>query len=193
MDDSNIYPLPPSLESIELATQSLGFSMASERQTGALLRTLVASKPGGNFLELGTGTGLSTSWLLDGMSLDSFLKSVDNDAQAVAVAEKYIGDDCRIELIVGDGVDYLKSLQGRETFDLIFADTWPGKYYDLELALHLLNSGGFYVIDDMLPQTNWPDDHPPKVAGLVKSLNAKDGYQITRLCWSTGIIMVVKK
>jgi hypothetical protein len=37
------------------------------RGTGLFLRTLAASKPAGRFLELGTGTGVATAWLLDGM------------------------------------------------------------------------------------------------------------------------------
>ncbi|MBT5926789.1 MAG: SAM-dependent methyltransferase, partial [Verrucomicrobia bacterium] len=72
-------------------------------------------------------------------------------------------------------------------------DSWPGKYNDLELALNVLNRGGFYVIDDMLPQPNWPEDHPPKVAALLNTIDALEGYHLTRLCWSTGIILVVKE
>jgi predicted O-methyltransferase YrrM len=40
--------------------------MPSEPRTGAFLRELCAGKPGGNLLELGTGTGLATAWMLDG-------------------------------------------------------------------------------------------------------------------------------
>jgi predicted O-methyltransferase YrrM len=55
--------------------------MASEPLVGALLRSLAASKPGGRFLELGTGTGVATAWLLDGMDDRATLVSVDNDAR----------------------------------------------------------------------------------------------------------------
>jgi len=44
-----------------------------------MLRTLAASKPGGRFLELGTGTGIATAWLLEGMDERSTLISIDND------------------------------------------------------------------------------------------------------------------
>ena len=53
--------------------------MASEPKTGALLAALAASKPGGRLLELGTGTGLGTAWLLSGMDADSHLDTVDTD------------------------------------------------------------------------------------------------------------------
>lgn len=193
MNDTTIHRLPDALESIEDATKKIGFPMASDRQTGSLLRTLAASKPGGRMLELGTGTGLSACWLLDGMSQDALLKSVDNDAKAVSVARKYIGTDPRVDFTVADGGEFLKALQVGEPFDLIYADTWPGKYHHLDLALNLLKKGGCYVIDDMLPQPNWPDDHPPKVKALLHTLENLDGYQLTSLCWSTGIVLLVKE
>ena len=59
------YPAPYVL--IDKATRESGFTMASDVSVCSFLKTLAASKPGGKFLELGTGTGLSTSWILDGM------------------------------------------------------------------------------------------------------------------------------
>ncbi len=58
---------PNRLTEIVESTNALGFDMASDPRTGALLRTLAASKPKGRFLELGTGTGMATAWLLGGM------------------------------------------------------------------------------------------------------------------------------
>lgn len=48
------------------------------------------------------------------------------------------------------------------------------------------------VIDDMLPQPNWPADHPPKVAALLEALDSTEGIDIVKLCWSTGIVLGVK-
>ena len=79
MDDREIPRVPASLPAIEAETLKIGFGMAGERPVGALLRTLARSKGKGRFLELGTGTGLSTAWILDGMSPDSTLLTLDND------------------------------------------------------------------------------------------------------------------
>jgi predicted O-methyltransferase YrrM len=59
-----------------------------------MMRSLAASKPGGRLLELGTGTGLSTAWLLDGMDAGSRLLTTDNDPSCLAVAEKHLGSEC---------------------------------------------------------------------------------------------------
>jgi len=61
-----------------------------------MLRTLVASKPGGRFLELGTGTGIATAWLLEGMDERSTLISVDNDGAVQSVARDSLGADNRL-------------------------------------------------------------------------------------------------
>lgn len=49
-----------------------------------------------------------------------------------------------------DGDKWIKDNK-RQKFDFIFADTWHGKYLLLEDVLLMLNNGGIYIIDDMLP------------------------------------------
>ena len=65
MNDNISLVISTRIPAIEEDTKKSGFSMASDHQTGALLRILVAAKQRGKFLELGTGTGLSTCWILD--------------------------------------------------------------------------------------------------------------------------------
>ena len=67
MKDNTIINLPPHYSDILHESLEAGFTMPSDKQTGALLRVLASSKPNGRFLELGTGTGLGVTWLLDGM------------------------------------------------------------------------------------------------------------------------------
>jgi predicted O-methyltransferase YrrM len=182
---------PRALATIRRETLAAGFNMASDDLTGALLRTLAASKPGGKLLELGTGTGAGTAWLLAGMDAESHLETVDNDPRVVAIAQNALRDDPRVQFHVSDGAAFLARLHGR-TFDLIFADTWPGKFDHLDEALALVAPGGLYIIDDLLPQPNWPDGHAEKIAPLLQSLHARSDLQITRMIWSTGILVAAK-
>lgn len=183
--------IPPALTAIEAETAALGFTMASDRPTGSLLRTLAASKPGGRLLELGTGTGLATAWLLDGMDPDATLMTVDIEEKHAAIARRHLGGDTRLDIHGADGEAFIASLRGKR-FDLIFADTWPGKYDHLDDTLRLLAPGGFYVVDDMLPQPNWPAGHETKVAQLIKTLDGRLDLQVTRLQYATGIIIAAK-
>lgn len=186
--------LPPQLPAIEEATAALGFGMASDRATGGLLRTLAASKPGGKLLELGTGAGLATAWLLHGMDAASTLLSADNDPAVQSIAAHCCGDDPRLTLLAEDGDALLPRLHAEGArFDLIFADTWPGKYRLLDTALALLAPGGFYVVDDLLPQPNWPPNHAANVARLLADLHARPDLWLCRLDWSTGLAVGVKR
>lgn len=192
-DQINLKP-PSVVEKILSETTKIGFQMTSEPLTGSLLRTLAASKPTGNFLELGTGTGVSTAWLLDGMDRNSKIVTVENDSLVVAIAQKYLGDDRRISFHLEDAATFLEQIEKIEQqFDFIFADTWAGKYTHLEAALHALKPGGLYVIDDMLPQPNWPDGHELKVAALIAELEDRHNLLVTKLDWSSGIIIVTKQ
>jgi predicted O-methyltransferase YrrM len=189
--EEEISRIPAALTAIEAETTRLGFTMPSDRPTGSLLRTLAASKPGGRLLELGTGTGLGTAWLLDGMDAAATLLSVDIEEDNAAVARRHLGDDSRLTIHLGDGAAFIASLRG-QLFDLIFADTWPGKYDHLDETLALLSPGGLYVIDDMLPQPNWPAGHEERVADLIEALETRPDLQIVKLHWSSGIFIACK-
>jgi hypothetical protein len=45
----------------------------------------------------------------------------------------------------------------------------------------------------MLPQPNWPADHAPQAAALRETLQALNGFAVTTLDWSTGLIVCVKQ
>jgi predicted O-methyltransferase YrrM len=183
---------PPAYKFIVEATLQSGFTMASNVLTCSLLRTLASAKPSGRFLELGTGTGLSTSWILDGMDNDSTLTSVDNDLKFLGIAKSFLGGDRRLSLVCADGGEWVEANR-RERYDYIFADTWHGKYLMLDEVLSMLNKGGFYIVDDMLPQPNWPDGHAEKASKLVEVLEARQDLMITKMDWATGIMVGVKR
>ena len=60
-------------------------------------------------------------------------------------------------------------------------------------AVDLLRPGGIYVIDDMLPQPNWPDGHAEKVQDLVSRLERMDDLILTKMCWSSGLVVAAKR
>lgn len=190
MIDTNIE-LPKSYSEIKSDSEKISFSMPSDLQTGSFLRTLVATKIDGNFLELGTGTGLSLAWMVEGMSENSTLITIDNSLEFQSIAKKHI-QNSNISFVCEDAEKWILNYNDLK-FDLIFADAWPGKYVVLEETLNLLNSGGIYLIDDMLPQPNWPQGHEKNVEILIQKLEERNDIQLTKMCWSTGLILITKK
>ena len=192
MTDEINQKIPVAYFDIDIATKESGFTMPSDILTCSLLKTLATSKPSGKFLELGTGTGLSTAWILDGMDSNSSLISFDNEKNLLDIAQKFLGQDVRLKLVLSDGEAWVKNNLGQK-FDYIFADTWHGKYLLLDEVLEMLNQGGLYIVDDMLPQPNWPDGHQEKAINFVKYLESRNDLVMTKQNWATGIIIAVKK
>jgi predicted O-methyltransferase YrrM len=183
---------PAALAAIQADTQRLGFSMASEPKTGALLAALAAAKPGGRLLEIGTGTGIGTAWLLSGMDATARLDTVDSDPAVVDVARCHLANDGRVSFRVEDGAAFLgRAAPG--SYDLVYADAWPGKFTHLDAALALLRPGGIYVIDDLLPQPNWPEGHGAKVDALVADLGARPGFVAVEVAWASGLMLAVRQ
>ena len=109
----------------------------------------------GNWLELGTGTGLSTLFLAEVLEAGQ-LDTVDVNEEYSKAAQSVIGPKQGLQFIVEDGGDFLSSCKP-QAYNFVFANAWPNKYSHLHLVLNTLAVGGLYFIDDLLPQSNWPN------------------------------------
>lgn len=189
----NVRP-PHVLPALIAAAEAIGFDMRCTCGTGQLLRLLASLKPGGHLLEIGTGTGVGTAWLLDGMHPDATLTTIEQDPTVLEVARAHL-DDSRLSFVTGDAGQYVATAE-RASCDLIFADAVPGKYELVEETLALLRPGGIYVVDDMLPQQDWPSDHYPFAAAMIDrlaTLVAKDSTIVSvGLNWDTGLVLLTK-
>lgn len=183
-------PLPPAVARIAAEARAAGLAYGSDERTGALLRGLAASKPGGALLELGTGLGLGAAWLLDGMDARARLTSVDVQ-DGGGVARRCLGHDPRLELVVADAADFLERL-GSRRFDLIFADAPFGKFFDLERTLDALAPGGLYVVDDMLPEAH-DAGRRELLEQVAAALRARPDLVLTGLSWGTGLLVATRR
>jgi len=169
-----------------------GFTMSSAPQDGQLLAALAAAKPGGSLLELGTGTGLGTVSLLRGMDSTARLITVELSETLSQAARKEIADP-RVEWVVADGGDWLTAAVTRgERYDLVFADTWPGKFTHLDEALSLVAPAGFYVVDDLLPMPAWTPAHQADVDALVARLGSLPGWHSFRANEGSGVLVCTR-
>jgi len=190
MDDTPTRT-PAALAAIMTDSAALGFAMSCEPRTGALLATLAASKPGGRILELGTGTGAGAAWLLDGMSADATLISVEIDREVQSVASLHLSGDSRVRFEIADAHTWLCNYLA-EPFDLAFVDCRPGKFHDLDRLVGLLRVGGLYVGDDLLPQPTWPDDHQQRVDAFLARLPQVAGLRAVTMAWASGLVVAAR-
>ena len=190
MKDSEIHRRPSSLAAIQADSERIGFGFASEEKTGALLAAVAASKPGGRFLEIGTGVGHGTAWILEGADPSARIETVDSNPGTVTIARRHLGMDPRVTFHVADAAQFISDAKGR-SYDLIFADAWPGKFSHLDETLALLKIGGVYIADDLLPQANWPTGQAERVPELLQALESRDDLFVVRMAWASGIVVAV--
>ena len=190
MEDDPVRP-PAVLAAIWADTEEAGFSFFSDYKLGGLLRVLAASKPGGRLLEIGTGTGLATAWLLDGMDASARLTSLEANGRWSAIAARHLRHDARLTLLDADAFSWFGG-QPDASYDLVFADAMPGKFDGFDALWRLLKPGGIYVIDDLMPQPGWPAGQEARVAAVLANLDARDDAQVARLAWASDIAIAEK-
>ncbi len=169
-----------------------GFALSCEPEVGRLLATLAAGVPAhGSVLEMGTGVGAGTSWIVHGLDArdDVRVVTVDLDEVASAVAREAAWPGW-VELRVADVLEVLDAL-GR--FDLIFADAQGGKRTGLERTIAALRPGGMLLVDDMTPP-QWMDDaHQRHTARVRATLLGHPDLVATELACGSGMILCTRR
>lgn len=191
MDETAFQPPPKALEAILAETREIGFQGWCWPPVGALLRLTAALKPGGRLLEIGTGTGVGTCWLLDGMDASARLLTIDINSKVQAIARSHLGSDPRLTMLCEDAEAAIRR-EPPSSLDLIFADGGAGKHALLDEALALLRPGGIYICDDMKPHPMWPPAHAVKIPPLMKALAARQDFRRMYIDWSSGVVVMVK-
>lgn len=122
---------------------------AVDAATGAVLRLLAAATDAKAVVELGTGAGVSSLWLLAGMRPDGVLTTVDTETEHQRLARQALVEagygTGRVRLITGEALAVLPRLSDG-AYDLVFCDAARSENLDyLTAALRLLRPGGVVV------------------------------------------------
>ena len=121
---------------------------------GAMLRFLAAAINARAIVEIGTGAGVSGTWLLRGMAPDGLLTSIDLEPEHQRVAKQtFIAAGfplSRFRLIAGNALDVLPRLTDG-AYDMVFGDASKEEYVGyLDEAIRLLRPGGIVAFDNAL-------------------------------------------
>lgn len=176
-------------EAIERASAA-GFEASSEPGIGRVLMTLAAAvRPGGRVLEIGTGMGAGTAWLIEGLAArtDVELVTVEFDPQRACLAAG-AGWPPFVRPVVGDA---LVELGGLGSFSLIFADAEGGKLYGLDLTLAAVEMRGLLVLDDMRLQGRDPAIEDG-IVRVRRQLLADDRFICAEMDWSSGLLLATR-
>jgi predicted O-methyltransferase YrrM len=119
---------------------------AVDPATGAALRLLAAATHASAVVELGTGAGVSSLWLLRGMRPDGVLTTVDAESEHQRLAKASLAEAGvtlgRARLIAGRALDVVPRLSD-SAYDVVFCDAARSENLDyLTAAMRLLRPGG---------------------------------------------------
>lgn len=141
-------PVPRLVAAATAGAERAGFPMSCEPAVGRMLAVLAAHLPdSAQVLELGTGTGVGTAWIVSGLlpRTDVSVTSVELSPENAALAAE--GDwPPFVDLRQGDALEVLAE---GGTYDLIFADAQGGKWEGLDRTIAALRPHGLLVVDDM--------------------------------------------
>ena len=166
--------------------------MSSEPGVGELLAVLAAAVPvGGRILEIGTGTGFGTAWLVEGLGSRTDVELVTCDIDWERVAEVAArGWPSYAIFEVGDGLDVLAR---SGTFDLVFADSPAGKTSGLDQTIAALRPGGVLVVDDMRAGPEVDAQAAVNQAQVRGTLLSSPGLVAVELEHGSGVILATRQ
>jgi demethylmenaquinone methyltransferase/2-methoxy-6-polyprenyl-1,4-benzoquinol methylase len=166
----------------------LGFAQSSQADVGRLLGVLAAAVPMyGRILEIGTGVGVATAWLVEGLGhrADAQVVTIELDGQ---LSEAAAADNwpAWVRFEVGDALQVVRTLG---QFELVFADATAGKWYGLEMTIEALAVGGILVVDDMAPPFWADEEHEFRTKEVRETLLRDDRLTSVEIAWSSGLII----
>ncbi len=127
---------------------------AVDPATGAALRMLAAATHATSAVELGTGAGVSSLWLLRGMPPGGILTTVDSESEHQRLAKASFAEagvpSGRVRVIAGRALDVVPRLSD-SAYDVVFCDAARSENLDyLNAAMRLLRPGGVVVFADAM-------------------------------------------
>lgn len=175
---------------------------AVDEVTGAALRVLAALSGARHAVELGTGAGVSTLWLLQGLHREAVLTSIDAEPEHQRLARQALVEagvrSGRVRLIAGRALEVLPRLSDGG-YDLVLCDASSAEAVDyLPGALRLLRVGGVVVFAGALADGRIadPSARDPEVLAardLARAVREEPRLVPALLPVGAGLLVAVKQ
>ena len=170
--------------------------------TGAALRMLAASVAARSVAEIGTGTGVSGLWILDGMGPDGVLTTIDVEPEIQREARRAFESGgrarSRTRVIRGRASDVLPRMAAL-SYDMVVLDVEPEESAALiDQALRMLRVGGVLAVTRALWNDHVADParrDPATVAAreLGKALREREDLLTSLLPVGDGLLVAVRR
>ena len=140
--------------------------------SGAYLKYIASLISAQSVVEIGTGSGVGTLWLLKGVMSSGVITTIDPEVQHTQIAKQSLIDadiaPNRYRLITSDYLDVMRKLADRG-YDLVVFRGNPEDIFDvIDEAHRILRVGGILAIDHFFGGGKVPDpaQRDPKTVAL---------------------------
>lgn len=170
--------------------------------TGAYLKHLAHILSAQSVVEIGTGSGVGSLWVLEGMLASGTLTSIDDEmehsnAAKIALLDAEIAA-ARFRLITNPVMDVVTKLAERAYDMVIFRHNPEDLAFAITEAHRILRSGGVFVIDNFFggSKVSDPAQRDPKTVALRESgkslKNESENWVVSLIPTGDGLLLATK-
>lgn len=192
-------------DAIKVAARARGVEIGTRdvsQGAGAYLSFLAQLLKAQSVVEVGTGSGVGSLWLLDGMLKSGTLTSIDDEMEHSSIAKTAFAEaeiaPSRFRLITNPVMEVMTKLTDR-AYDLVIYRHDPEDLtYAISEAQRILRSGGVFVIDNFFggSKVSDPAQRDPKTVALReagKALKAdSESWAISLIPVGDGLLLATK-
>jgi predicted O-methyltransferase YrrM len=192
-------------DAIKLAARARGVEIGTRdvsQGAGAYLSFLAQLLKAQSVVEVGTGSGVGSLWLLDGMLKSGTLTSIDDEMEHSSIAKSAFAEaeiaPSRFRLITNPVMDVMTKLTDRAYDLVIYRHNPEDLTYAISEAQRILRSGGVFVIDNFFGggKVSDPAQRDPKTVALReagKALKAdSESWAISLIPVGDGLLLATK-
>lgn len=169
--------------------------------TGAQLAVIAGLTQAKNIVEVGTGAGVSTLWLLSASS-DSVVTTIDSEPEFQNVAKETFKTSSiapnRVRTITGKAASVMGNM-AEGAYDLVFLDIDPEDLDEiLPTAVSLVRPRGALIVShalwrDRVPNPTLRDDETSGMRSVLRNFETSEDFTSTISMVGDGLLVVYKR
>lgn len=169
--------------------------------TGAQLAVIAGLTQAKNIVEVGTGAGVSTLWLLSA-SNDSVVTTIDSEPEFQNVAKETFKTSSiapnRVRTITGKAASVMGNM-AEGAYDLVFLDIDPEDLDEiLPTAVSLVRPRGALIVShalwrDRVPNPTLRDDETSGMRSVLRNFETSEDFTSTISMVGDGLLVVYKR
>lgn len=161
--------------------------------TGAYLRQLAHQIKAQSVVEIGTGSGVGSLWLLEGMLASGTLTSIDDEMEHTSIAKTALAEadiaQSRFRLITNSVMDVMTKLTDRAYDLVVFRHNPEDLSFAISESHRILRSGGVFVIDNFYGGAKVPDPAQRDVKTIALREAGKE-IKLDTESWVTSLLPI---